>query len=272
MKKLLPVIILTGVLFVYLTNLAPTVSFRDSGDMISASYTLGISHPSGFPLFMLLGKLFTYIPFAVIAFRINLMSALAAALSGFFVYLTALKLTKSRMIGLISWFFIAFSPIFWTYAEIGEKYSLLALLASVLIYLGVNLNKKNVIFFAFFLGLSLTHHVSLIVFIIPVCGLIYMTQSKKHLRKNAVKFFIAFLIPLLLYLYIPIRASADPAVSYGHPVSFSQVISHITGKDYRYAMFSTGAVNLRAGHQELHGAIYTDRLHACDHRYNRPVL
>src|ERR1017187_9017147 len=61
---------------VYVLTLAPSISFEDSGELITAAYSLGIPHEPGYPLFTLFGKLFTIlIPFGNIAYRVNMMSA-----------------------------------------------------------------------------------------------------------------------------------------------------------------------------------------------------
>jgi hypothetical protein len=67
----------------YCLTLAPTITWEhdgvDSGDLITAAYTLGIAHPPGYPLFTLLARVFTLLPVGEIAYRVNLMSALLAA-------------------------------------------------------------------------------------------------------------------------------------------------------------------------------------------------
>ena len=60
--------------------MAPTVSFWDTGEFIATSHILGIPHPPGSPLFLLIGKLFTLIPISAdIAFRMNIFSPLISA-------------------------------------------------------------------------------------------------------------------------------------------------------------------------------------------------
>ena len=66
-------------LLLYLDTLAPTVLTYDSGMLQTKAYTLGIGHPTGYPTFILLGKLFTYLPFGDVAYRVNLSSAVYAA-------------------------------------------------------------------------------------------------------------------------------------------------------------------------------------------------
>ena len=79
---------------VYMITLTPTVSFFDSGELISGAATLGISHPPGYPLYVLIGHLFSYIPLGNIAFRVNTASAFFGALAVMVLYLITLNVMK----------------------------------------------------------------------------------------------------------------------------------------------------------------------------------
>jgi len=79
-------------LLVYSRTLAPTVTLVDSGELIVAARFLGVAHPPGFPLYLILAHLFSLIPIGSIAFRINFASAFFAALaSGLLTLVTAEK-------------------------------------------------------------------------------------------------------------------------------------------------------------------------------------
>src|SRR5207302_1168367 len=64
--------------FVYLRTIAPSLPAGDSGELITAAWVLGVAHPPGYPLFTMLGHLFTFLPVGS-AFRVNLMSAVLHA-------------------------------------------------------------------------------------------------------------------------------------------------------------------------------------------------
>jgi tetratricopeptide (TPR) repeat protein len=72
----------------YALTMAPTLTFWDAGEFIATSYSLGIPHPPGTPLFVLLGHVFGMLPLGIgFAAKTNLMSALASSLGAFFYFL-----------------------------------------------------------------------------------------------------------------------------------------------------------------------------------------
>ena len=62
--------------------------YWDSGEYIATSYRLGIPHPPGTPLYVLIGRLFSMLPLGAIAVRVNLLSGVSAAVAVFFTYLS----------------------------------------------------------------------------------------------------------------------------------------------------------------------------------------
>ncbi len=84
---------------VYVKTLAPTVSFWDCGEFIATSYILGVPHPPGAPLYVLLGRVFTLFPFGDVAIRVNFMSALTSALAIWCVYLSTVALGRRALGG-----------------------------------------------------------------------------------------------------------------------------------------------------------------------------
>ena len=73
---------------IYLATTAPTVDFIDSGELAAVAYTLGIAHPTGYPVFTLIGWLFSHIPVsAAVIFRLNVMNALFCTLGIIFYIL-----------------------------------------------------------------------------------------------------------------------------------------------------------------------------------------
>ncbi len=73
---------------VYIMTLAPTVWFIDSGELAAVATTLGIAHPTGYPLFTIIGHIFTLLPIGSSEiYRLNLMSAFFCSLGIFMFYM-----------------------------------------------------------------------------------------------------------------------------------------------------------------------------------------
>jgi tetratricopeptide (TPR) repeat protein len=137
---------------IYLKTMAPTVSFWDCGEFIACTYILGIPHPPGTPLFVLLGRVFTLIPlFDQIAARVNFISVLTSALTVWLCYLLIVKLVNywqkedlSLWIrigkyagGVAGSLFLSFSNTFWSNAVEAEVYGASMFLMLLILYLGL---------------------------------------------------------------------------------------------------------------------------------------
>ena len=121
----------------YAATAAPSVAtlFDDSLEFQVVAPTLGIAHPSGYPLYTLLGKLATLlIPFRDAAGRLNLFSALCAAAAVGILYLVAAKLAGNRAAAAVATIAFAISPAWWSQATIAEVYALHGLLVALFIY------------------------------------------------------------------------------------------------------------------------------------------
>ena len=87
-NRIIAFVILILSFIVYYNTMAPTVSYWDCGEFIAVSYTLGVPHPPGSPLFLLLGRIASLLPISEdIAFRVNVLSPLVSAFAVFFLYL-----------------------------------------------------------------------------------------------------------------------------------------------------------------------------------------
>ncbi|HAW50529.1 TPA: hypothetical protein DCX16_06245 [bacterium] len=241
-------------LIIYLITLTPSVGLYDSGDMTSASWILGICHPTGYPFYMIFGKLWaSLIPIGNIAYRMNFLSAIFASLCAMMVYFIALMLISHHSLStrivssIVASLVLAFSQRFWEQAVIAEKYTLNAFFFSFLTLL---LFKKRYLLFSFFLGLSFAHHTQTIFLVPAVIFFILITLVKnqkskvKSQKSKMIKlqprssfFFLSssiflFLLPLLLWFYLPIRASCNPPLNWNAPSDFLGFKLHITGFGY----------------------------------------
>ncbi|HKQ61790.1 MAG TPA: DUF2723 domain-containing protein, partial [Candidatus Polarisedimenticolaceae bacterium] len=69
----------SAALALFLATSPPTVYFGDGGELIAAAHALGVAHPPGYPLYVVLGHAFLGLPWGEAAWRMNLLSALCGA-------------------------------------------------------------------------------------------------------------------------------------------------------------------------------------------------
>src|SRR3954471_3671579 len=85
----------------YILTLEPTVSFWDCGEFIACAYRLQVSHQPGYPLFAMLGKVFSLLSLgdnAKVPYFTNLMSALASGATIMFLFWTITALAKKLLV------------------------------------------------------------------------------------------------------------------------------------------------------------------------------
>lgn len=260
---------------IYTFTLCPTIYWEDSAAFSAVHSVLGIPHSPGFPIYVILGKIFTLLPIENPAFMSNLMSAFWGSLSLVILYLLIHSLrqvfnssqdSKSLTFQLpiiASVLFFAFSSSFWLQTIRAEVYTLNIFLTLCLIFLlirwsqgkDVNLNLKILILFSFVLGISLANHPLLIVTLLPAFIGFLFTQSYRWIRgtnpvlsavdpsltldlKKIPILLIFFLLGISLYLYLPIRSSMSPPINWGKPDTWSGLLSYLMRTSQSSALLS----------------------------------
>jgi hypothetical protein len=236
-------------LCVYLATLAPALTFEhngtDGGDLIAAARTLGVPHPTGYPAYTLLAWLFTHLPFGTVAYRVNLLSAVcAAAAVGFFcssVQLLAPAAEHPLLLPAAAALALAFSSLFWSQAVISEVYALLALCASILLWLLVRWRSgkgdPTLWLGGLVLGLGLGNHLTL-VFSIPAALLLLWPERRRLFRvRTLVPALGLFALGLSIYLYLPLAASRNPAVNWGDPSTWKGFWWVVSAHQYQSFVF-----------------------------------
>ncbi|MCS6801688.1 MAG: DUF2723 domain-containing protein [Chloroflexota bacterium] len=201
-------------LALYVRTLAPTVLAFDSGEFQFAAPTLGLVHPTGYPLYLLLGWLFAFLPVGDVAYRINLFSAVAAAAAVALTTLLAITVlpgpaAAARLGGFAAAALAALSSDLWSQAVIAEVYALQLLLLAALTLAVVRRWPLPLV--GLIVGLSLAHHRAALL-TLPLLALFLAADRGRALlapRSLALTALLAVL-PLALYLYIPLRADHSP--------------------------------------------------------------
>ena len=199
----------------YLKTAAPTVYNLDSAELSTAAWTVGVPHPPGYPLYVLLGKAFSFIPVGDVGYRLNLMSAVFAGLTLVALYFIVLHLTGSRVAGLTASWLLGFSYHFWADAVVAEVYTLDAFLLASLVLLLLRWSvsgKASTLALAFFVcGLGLAHRTTFLL-CFPAVAL-YMVLNLRRMGRRWWLAPLAMLPGLALYGLLPLRsATASPYI------------------------------------------------------------
>lgn len=209
--------------FVYLSTMAPTVSFWDCGEFIACSANLAVPHPPGAPLFLLFGRIFAMIPFSAdIAFRTNLMSVIASAFSIILLYYSIILLierfrgasntSKDQFIVYFSAFIgamaFAFSDSHWFNAVETEVYALSTFLTALTVWLVLKWDaedlqgrhgEKYLLFLFYTLGIAVGIHLLNILAIPFIVLIIYFRYSKFERKSFIGVTALAFVLYLIIH-------------------------------------------------------------------------
>ncbi|PKL81968.1 MAG: DUF2723 domain-containing protein, partial [Ignavibacteriae bacterium HGW-Ignavibacteriae-3] len=197
----------------YFATAQPGLSFWDCGEFTASAYLMQVPHPPGTPFFLILGKVFTMIPFASsIGFRMNTISIISSAFSVMFLYLIAVKVIQnyrkrdydnlfdavsiyiSAAIGALSF---AFADTVWANGVESEVYANSTFFIAFVIWLMVLWNEKAdepdnekyLIFIFYLIGLSTGVHLMSALAIVPVAMAVYFRKFASDellLKKTAV--------------------------------------------------------------------------------------
>lgn len=224
---LLGVAIFVIVFVGYVMTLTPSVGAGDNGELTTTLYNMGAGHPPGYPLYGIVGKLFTFLPFGDIAYRVNLFVAFFGALSCMFLYLLCVKLLglnrdkgkisiSIHLPAVIASISFGFSYSHWGQSVGGEVYPLNVFLVSVMLYVMVlwyeemiYFRMEDVLHFAerrtlllfLVMGLSLTNHqlplwyiVAYGVVLLPITVILVTLDRSEKFKEEFIQRIWAFVI------------------------------------------------------------------------------
>lgn len=241
---------------VYLQTLAPTITWQhyatDSGDLATAVAVGGVPHPPGYPTYMVLGTLFQFITVGDVAYRLNLLSAVSAAvtvaLTGLIIYRVLLAHTRPTAAGpngrliwgcaLTGALTLAFAPLFWSLAVVAEVYTLNTAFIALIWYGSLGLSPRNerwlLPLLALGFGLGLGNHLTLLL-ILPGLPFLITVQWRWSL---ALATLAAFLAGLSVYGILLLRAAALPPVNWGQATTWPNFRWLVSAELYRGYLFS----------------------------------
>ncbi|HMQ54171.1 MAG TPA: DUF2723 domain-containing protein [Anaerolineae bacterium] len=251
------------VLMIYVSTLAPSVVtiFDDSLEFQLVTYQLGIPHPTGYPLYVMLGKFFTLLPVGNIAYRVNLMSAVFGAATVVLVYLLSFRLLPAKSApgpapvdaparprlrpeqpawagqagSVFGALLLAVGWVFWQQAPIAEVYTLNAFFVGLILLVALSSFSnpdRSVLWLSGLLGLSLAHHRTTLL-LIPAVGVYLLLGYGSRLFQPRLWLLglVSGLLPLLLYLYLPLRGHVG-SLDGSYQNTWSGFWEHVTASGY----------------------------------------
>lgn len=234
--RALPFAVALTAFVMYTATAARDVVVGDSGEFLTAAATLGVAHPSGYPLLVLLGHVFSWLPVGPLAFRINLLAAVCGAVTVGLVFSTARRLGADAASAAIAALALAFSPLFWEWSLAIEAFPLNDAIAAAIIYFLIRWEAEPtrpvfLVVAALCGGLGAANHLT-IVFLVPFTILV-MWRCRARINARVLSACVAAVCAgLLPYLYIPWASSRHPLVNWGSISSAADLVRHFLRSDY----------------------------------------
>jgi hypothetical protein len=235
------VAVLVGI--IYIGTLPPTVlpygvpDTLDSPMLQTEVSVLGVGHPTGYPTYMMLTHLFTYLPVGGVAYRVNLASAVYGVAAVFVVYLAGLRLARWAVAAAAGALAFGLSGAFWSQAVIAEVYTFEALLVALVIFVLLvwrdRRDGRYLLLSAFLVGLSLTHHLTSVLLVPAALAFVLLTDRRVFSRTGlVVKCLGMFVLGLLPLLYLPVRALMHAPLNEADPSTPWRFLLLVTGGSF----------------------------------------
>ncbi len=250
------------------TTTCPTVTFTDNGELAAVAGTLGIAHPTGYPLFTLIGRLLTMVVPSEQPVRVlNVAATFILALGAGAMFRLLLTLREARAVfggptgrsesiegaSAAAALAFAFSTTVWSQGVSWEVYGLqllLMILTTNAFIRGLQAIRENrteiprwFILSAFLLGLGFANHMTTIL-LLPAFLYLYVAVAGWNVASIRR---IGMVVPwsvlaLSLYLVLPIRSASGPILDWGGTSELDRLVRHVSGTQYQVWMFSGAAV------------------------------
>jgi hypothetical protein len=255
-----PAALVVYLFFIYLSTMAPGLSWAnggpDGGDLITAAATGGVAHPTGYPVYLLLARIFQLLPAGSLAFRTNLLSACAMVGAAYWIYAIVQRLVQtsyphaSQLAGAIAGLAFGVSPLAWSQAVITEVYALHAFFVALVLFLiivpaGAVQERHGPWVLGLVLGLAMGNHLTSAL-LIPVAAVAVTLQKsggddfERFLMrrwqfhwKPLLGFVSGLALGLFSYGFLSLWAAAQPPINWGNPVTLRNLWWLVSAKLYQ---------------------------------------
>jgi len=256
---------------VYLATAAPSIYWWDSGELVANVKTLGIPHRPGFPLYVILAKVFSLLPIANFVYELNLFSAFCGALALLFFHLSMVLFlgrqgellsgspARRHLTAFLVTLAVGFTFTFWIQAVRAEVYTLGALLFAFAFYCFLRATPHPQSLSAgggesdappavvgvenyetarwFWLGIFTSflglgnHHITLLSTFPFLIAVIGLTTFTELKFTRWLGLIFLFVLGASIYAYLPIRSSAHPIFNWGGAFDFNSTANLVLATD-----------------------------------------
>ena len=255
----------------YLLTLAPGLTWRnsasDGGDLLTAAFTWGIPHPTGYPTYLISLRGFSaVIPTGSAALHGNLFSAITASVAIGLLFMATVRILRSLPLSSgmpdryvlisagVSSIAMAASRELWSQATVTEVYALNALFVSAILWITLGLRDRQRdggvgwrygASIGLLFGVALGNHLTIAAVILPLLAWGILGGGVRSLRiGHALPIMVAGALGLSVYAYAPIASSQAPALNWGHPDSLQGFWWMVSGTLYQGYAFGVGGQEL----------------------------
>lgn len=236
-------------------TLAPGVTQWDSGEFLAAIHSLGIPHPPGTPLYVLIGRTWSMLFAPVFGFAraINLLSAIATAFAcGILTSLFA-KWTEDGVAAIAAGLTAGLMSTVWLNATETEVYAMAFLFGCLILWsadrAGIDSDARWALLAAYLAGLAWSLHLIALLAVPSAILLVFSTGDgyfavpvgRRHAdgRREAHSFskllraaIVVVLAGMSCVLFLYLRAAYDPAINQGNPSTFRRFIDVLMRNQY----------------------------------------
>ncbi|MEM7135904.1 MAG: DUF2723 domain-containing protein [Myxococcota bacterium] len=236
----------------YGLTLCPIVYWYDSAEFVTAAFTLGIPHPPGYPLYTLIGHVFTWLPIDP-ALAINWMSAVFASVTVGLTFLICRRLGLYRAPALVGAATLGGGKLFWANAVVAEVYCPGLAFTALVFYLLLEARDRSrlglTLLAAWVAGLGLGVHMSIATLGLGFALLVWAHDTpvaapgdlRRLLRRDGVARRLGRSLSALgltalgslIFLYLPFRAAQSPPLNFGNPSSWDRFKWVVSGGTYK---------------------------------------
>src|SRR5438309_5798039 len=244
-------IVSLAALVLYVATLAPTTQFWDTSEYIAAAYVLGVPHPPGNPLFVLVAHAWGLLPLAAgYAQRINLLAAVTSAFAAGFWFLVGERWLRPivpavwprRLAALAGAVCSATAFTVWNQSVVNEKVYTLSLLSIALVlWLVVRWGDQasedrrdhHLLVIVYLLGLTATNHLMGLLVVPAVLVYVFYTDPKILISPRfLVAAVVVAAVGISVWLFLPIRAGFFPPINEGEPTNWAALKAVLNREQY----------------------------------------